>query len=65
VRSLLYEGRRTLEQYAVFVAHGFIDGIPGTDECVAICRKGGCPDEAAIASAMLLGDREALSISRW
>jgi hypothetical protein len=49
----------------MFVEHGFLDDIPGTNECAAICRTGLCPIEAATASAMLLMGQDALSISRW
>ena len=64
-RSILHGGRRTIQDYQVFVAHGFLDGIPGTDECGAIYRQGHCPDVAAHASAMLMDGPDALSISRW
>jgi hypothetical protein len=64
-RSVLYSGRRTLGQYVVFVDHGFFDGTPGTDVCAAISRTGACTDDAANASAMLLGAEDALLISRW
>ena len=63
--SVLYGGRPTLEPFDVFVAHGFLKGLPGTSECAAICRKGVCPNDAANASAFLLDCRDALSISRW
>lgn len=65
LHAVLEGGERTLGPYVVFVVHGFIRGIPGTDPCAAICRKGGCPIQAASASAMLLGDEDALSMSRW
>ena len=66
-RSLvvIYRGRRTIGPFEVFVEHGFLHGIPGTDVCAAIYRKGSCPDEAANASAMLLEGQDALSISQW
>jgi hypothetical protein len=64
-RSILNGGRRTVEDYQVFVVHGFLDGIPGTDECGTIYHPGQCPDVAAQASAMLMGGPDALSISRW
>jgi hypothetical protein len=63
--SVLCRGRRTLGAYEVFVEHGFLDGIPGTAECAAICRTGLCSPEAANASAMLLAGPGALTISNW
>ena len=64
-RSILYRGRCTVEDYQVFVVHGFFAGVPGTDECGAIWRKGECPDVAAQASAMLMDLPDALSLSEW
>jgi hypothetical protein len=63
--SILYRGRRTVEDYLFFVVHGFLDGIPGTNECAAISHEGRCPNVAAQASAMLMDDPDVLSISRW
>ena len=63
--SVLYGGRPELGDFAVFVAHGFLQGVPGTAECAAISRRGLCPDDAANASALLLDCHDALSISRW
>ena len=64
-RSILYGGRRTIEDYLVFVMHGFLDGIPGTDAYGAIHRQGQCSDIAAQASATLMDGPAALSIYRW
>jgi hypothetical protein len=56
--SILFAGRRQLGDYKIFVSHGHLVGVPGVDECVAVTRTGWCPEEAAIASAMLLaGER--------
>ena len=56
---VLYEGRRTLEDYGIFVLHGFrSDDDPGTDACAAIYRRGACPESAAQTSAMLLDNRQ-------
>lgn len=52
--SILATGRRTLGRHRVFVVHGFLPGIPGTDECAAIWKEGACSEAAANASAMLL-----------
>jgi hypothetical protein len=52
---ILFTGRRQVGDYKVFVSHGHLVGIPpGVDACVAVTRTGWCPEEAAIASAMLL-----------
>jgi hypothetical protein len=64
-RSILYGGRRTLEEYGVFVVHGFISGEPGTDECAAVYHKGLCADVPAHVSAMLMDLPDALSTSQW
>jgi len=63
--SVIYRGRRTLGPYELFVEHGFLKGLPGTDVCAAIWRKGSCPGEAATASAMLLEGQGSLSMSQW
>jgi hypothetical protein len=52
--AVFYRGQRTLARYAVYLDQPVTDGVPGTDECAAICRKGSCPVEAANASALLL-----------
>jgi hypothetical protein len=64
-RTILYGGRRTLDDYEVFVVHGFRRGLPGTDECAAIYDHRYCPDTAAHASAMLMADPASFAISRW
>ena len=62
---LLFRGRRVCAPYEVFVQHGRLWGIPGTDECAAICRKPWCPIEGAIPSAILLDGPAALLMTRW
>ncbi len=52
--SILANGQRTLGRYIAVVVHGFLPGLPGTDECAAIWREGACAEVAANASAMLL-----------
>jgi len=61
---VLYVGTRQLEQYQVWVAHGFYPGIPGVDECLALSLIGKCSVSAANASAMLL-DSDGLSMAEW
>jgi len=63
-RSILYGPRRNIEDYRVFLVHGFLAGVPGTNECGAIYHTGACPDAAAAASAMLM-DGHALSMCTW
>lgn len=53
-RMILYGGYGTIGDYRVFVVHGYLGGVPGTDECAAIYHHGKCPDTAAHASAMLM-----------
>jgi hypothetical protein len=64
-RSILSRGSPTLGEYRVFIVHGYEDGVPGTDACGAIYRKGQCPDAAAEASALLMAASDALSMRRW
>jgi len=63
VTRILHGGRPTLGPYEVFVRHGFLRGIPGTDESLSIERRGVCPDTAAHTTAQLL-DEEGLRLSR-
>ena len=63
-RVILERGRRTVGRYRVAVEHGFLDGLPGTDECAAISRYL-CPPVAAEASAMLLADNRSVELVRW
>lgn len=53
-RMILYGGQQTIGDYRVFVVHGYLRGVPGTDACAAIYHHGKCPDTAAHASAMLM-----------
>jgi hypothetical protein len=64
-RKVMYGGRCTIGDYGVFVVHGWVDGIPGTDACAAIYRNGAFPCEAGDASAMLMDCADALSMTRW
>jgi hypothetical protein len=47
----------------VFVAHAFLEGIPGTDDCAATCLTRACSDVVAEASAMLLDRRRAVNLA--
>lgn len=49
--------RRHLEMggYHVWVEHGFLPGMPGTEESVSITLDGACNWVAGSASAQLLG----------
>jgi hypothetical protein len=51
---ILHCGRPRMGTYDVLVRHGFLWGIPGTDACASIERRGVCPDTAAHTSAQLL-----------
>jgi hypothetical protein len=39
VTRILHGGRPTLGPYEVFVRHGFLRGMPGTDESLSIERQ--------------------------
>jgi len=64
-RWILHGGRRKIDEYRVFLVHGFLVGLPGHNECGAIYHKGKCPESAAHASAMLMDCEDALSMARW
>ena len=53
---ILHLGRPQMGPYEVFMRHGFLRGIPGTDECISIERRGVCPDTAAHTTAQLLSE---------
>lgn len=59
---ILHRGR-TIGPYEIFVRHGFLLGMPGTDACASIERRGVCPETAAHTSAQLL-EEERLKIER-
>lgn len=56
---ILHAGRGVIGSYDVLVRHGFLWGLPGSDVCASIERRGVCPDTAAHTSAQLL-DEEGL-----
>jgi hypothetical protein len=51
---ILHGGSPQIGPYDVVVRHGFVRGLPGTDVCASIERRGVCPDTAAHTSAQLL-----------
>lgn len=59
---IVHRGRPRLGPYDIFVIHGFIIGIPGTDERVSIERTGVCPDTAAHTTVQLF-ETERMEIS--
>lgn len=63
-RRVLYVGMHQLEQYQVWVGHGFYLGFPGVDACLALSLIGKCPAGTAQRSAMLL-DSDGLSVAEW
>jgi len=58
---IMHSGRPRMGPYDVFVRHGFLSGMPGTDECASIERKGVCSDTAAHTTAQLL-DEEGIDL---
>jgi hypothetical protein len=54
----------TIGPFSVFMLHGWLRGVPGKAECVAISRNGLCADVAARCSAMLL-DSHQIGLARW
>ena len=61
-RRLLPGGEADFPDWEVTVFRGFWLGVPGTDESVAICRRGLCSATGANASAQLMAD--GLSLER-
>ena len=53
-RRILFDGSCQLGQYAVFVWHGFLTGMPGTNESAAICEATRQVPAFASLSAQLL-----------
>jgi hypothetical protein len=54
-KVIVFSGsRRDLGPFQVETVHGFIPGIPGTDESVAIARKSACSLYAAATTATWL-----------
>jgi hypothetical protein len=51
---IMHSGRPTMGRYDVLIRHGFIMGMPGTDACVSIERRGVCPDTAAHTTAQVV-----------
>ena len=64
-RRVLYSGRPRIGDYNVFLEHGSYGGLPGADACAAISLTPGCPETAAIASALLLECADLSAIERW
>jgi len=52
--SILYRGDLQMGGYHVWVEHGFLRGVPGTDESVSITLDEACDWVAGSASAQLL-----------
>jgi hypothetical protein len=52
--AILFDGIRYLGEYSIFVAHGHMPGIPGTDCCAAIWQPRLCSETAARASMEML-----------
>lgn len=59
-----YGGRQEVGHYNIWVEHGFLRGIPGTDECAAIALKGACGSVPAIVTAQLLNGCQ-LEMVEW
>jgi hypothetical protein len=54
VNRIIHSGRPTIGDYEIQVRHGFLLGIPGTNESVSIELRRVCPDTAAHTTAQLL-----------
>jgi hypothetical protein len=59
-----FRGWLELENYAIWLEHGYFPGMPGTNESAAIALKGACGAVPASASAQLLNSCE-LEMVRW
>jgi hypothetical protein len=61
---IMFRGWEKLENYDIWLEHGFFPGIPGVNECAAIALKGACGAVPASASAQLLNGCE-LEVVEW
>jgi hypothetical protein len=61
---LLHRARIHLGRYEILVVHGFLPGMPGTAECLAISLIGVCADCAASLTAPLLDAGDGFQITR-
>jgi hypothetical protein len=61
---ILHSGRPTIGDYEILVRHGFISGMPGTNECVSIERRKVCPSTAAHNSAQIEAEPDATRFDR-
>jgi len=52
--KILFRGHLEMGGYHVWVEHGFLSNMPGTEECVSITLDGSCNWVAGSASAQLL-----------
>lgn len=64
-RCIVFSSKPRMQSYNIFVQHGVYPGLFGRSECVAISRRGSCPEVGAIASAQLMDLPDALSIQKW
>lgn len=63
-RRILFHGSCQLGPYAVFMWHGFLPGMPGTNESAAICEASRqVPAFASLSAQLLEADRGVLT--RW
>jgi len=63
-RRILFHGSCQLGQYAVFMWHGFLPGMPGTNESAAVCEASRQVPAFASLSAQLL-EADPPEITRW
>lgn len=63
-RRILLSGCCQLGPYAVFMWHGFLRGIPGTNESAAVCEASRQVPAFASLSAQLL-EADPVEITRW
>jgi hypothetical protein len=54
LRRFFCQANVEIGPYRVFMVHGFLPGIPGTEACAAISRVGACSETAANSTAQLL-----------
>jgi hypothetical protein len=53
-----------MAEYDVDVDHGCHIGVPGSNECAALSRRGVIPEAAAISSALQLDHIDSLDMTR-
>lgn len=64
-RAIMFNAWRSIGRYNICVLHGFHEGDPGTNECVAISAGGVSAPGPVLHSAEFLDGGDGLTMRRW